>query len=270
MLSADLVAADGSTLYRACTLQGKIAMNQITSRKCRLIASLAVFGMVALGLTGIVNALPASIAAICPACYGFREVQPDIYVQKETRDDERTAIINTIKDARAELTEFWGPLKAKPRILVCSDDDCFRRLGGGGRRGMSLFDKVAVLSPRGSNVTIAAHELSMNELHRRIGLWAFATGRIPIWFNEGVAMYSSDDLRYLAPVGGPNRCLTVPPAYLPTGMLEWNRTALVDHQLYAKAACRTSQWIATHGGAPAAVALIEKVAAGVSFAEASM
>ena len=225
--------------------------------------------MLAFGIAGIVYALPSSAAAVCPACYGFQEVRRDIFVQKQASEEERAAIVSTIEDARIELTKFWGPLQAKPRILVCADNDCFRRLGGGGRRGMSLYDRAAVLSPRGSNVTIAAHELSMNELHHRIGLWAFATGRMPIWFDEGIAMYSSNDLRYLSPVGLADRCLVAAPDRLPAGMFEWNRTALTDHQLYAKAACRTSQWMAAHGGAPAAVALVEKIATGVSFAEAS-
>ncbi|SCC55727.1 hypothetical protein [Kosakonia oryziphila] len=230
------------------------------------------FGIVfvlAVSFAGIIWVLPSSVAAVCPACYGFQETQPDIYVQENVSEEQRAAIVSVIEDARQKLAIFWGPLKAKPRILICSDDDCFRRLGGGGRRGMSLFDKVAVLSPRGSNVTIAAHELSMNEMHHRIGLWAFSTGRIPIWFDEGIAMYSSNDLRYLSPVGQANRCLVATPTEMPTGMLEWNRTALIDRQLYAKAACRTSQWIATHGGAPAVISVVEKIATGESFEEAS-
>lgn len=233
------------------------------------VLSVGILAALAAGVTGMVYALPSSAAAVCPGCYGFQEVGPSIYVQKTTGDKERVVIVGIVNEARRELTEFWGPLEAKPRVLVCSDDDCFRRLGGGRRKGMSLYDQVAVLSPRGSNVTIAAHELSMNELHHRIGPLAFAKGRMPIWFDEGIAMYASNDLRYLSPAGQANRCLVPAPTYLPTGMLEWNRTALVDHQLYAKAACRTSQWIASHGGAPAAVALVEKIAVGQSFEKAS-
>jgi hypothetical protein len=233
------------------------------------VLGMGILAALAVCVTGMVYALPSSAAAICPVCYGFQEVSPDIYVQKTTANNQRVVTVGTINEAREKLTQFWGPLEAKPRILVCSDDECFRRLGGGRRKGMSLYDRVAVLSPSGSNVTIAAHELSMNELHHRIGLLAFATGRMPIWFDEGIAMYTSNDLRYLSPVGQTNRCLVPAPNYLPAGMLEWNKTALVDHQLYAKAACRTTQWIAAHGGAPAAVALVEKIAAGKSFEEAS-
>ncbi|WP_287880080.1 hypothetical protein [Aquitalea sp.] len=241
-----------------------------TSVPKRLVAlGMAVLVLLAIAVVAITYLLPSVAAATCPACYGLKEVQPDIYVQRTLGKVQQAAIVSMIVDARQELTDFWGPLQARPRILVCSDVDCFRRLGGGGRRGMSLYDKVAVLSPRGSNVTIAAHELSMNEMHHRIGMWAFTTERMPIWFNEGVAMYASNDLRYLLPVGQAKRCLISSSAAMPTGMLEWNKTALTDHQLYAKAACRTSQWIATHGGAPAVATLVGRMAAGMSFEEAS-
>jgi hypothetical protein len=239
------------------------------NKRALRVLSLGFLAVLAVSVTGMVYALPSSAAAVCPACYGFQEAAPSIYVQKTMSDNERLVIVGTVKEARKNLTEFWGPLEAKPRVLVCSDDDCFRHLGGGRRKGMSLYDQVAVLSPRGSNVTIAAHELSMNELHHRIGPLAFVTGQMPIWFDEGIAMYTSNDLRYLSPVGQANRCLVPAPTFLPTGMLEWNRTALVDHQLYAKAACRTTQWMASHGGASAAVALVRKIAAGQSFEDAS-
>jgi hypothetical protein len=242
------------------------------SRRRFRIAGVGVLATIAIGIAGVVYALPSAAAAACPACYGFQQAGSGVYVQKEISDSERAVIVTTIENARRELTDFWGPLEATPSILVCSNDACFRRLGGGGRRGMSLYDRAAVLSPRGSNVTIAAHELSMNELHHRIGIWAFATGRVPIWFDEGIAMYSSNDLRYLSPAIPENqtdRCLVAAPAYLPAGMLEWNRTALTDRQLYAKAACLTSQWMASHGGAPAVLSLVEKIAEGVSFEEAS-
>ena len=229
----------------------------------------AVLGLFAISVAAIIYLLPSAAAAACPACYGFKAAQHDIYVQRTIDAAQQAGIVSVIESARHELTDFWGPLQASPRILVCSDADCFRRLGGGGRRGMSLYDKVAVLSPRGSNVTIAAHELSMNEMHHRIGLWAFTVGRMPIWFDEGIAMIASNDLRYLLPVGEGNRCLVSSEVPMPTGMLEWNKAALTDHQLYAKAACRTSLWIAAHGGAPAVVALVNRMAAGSSFEEAS-
>jgi hypothetical protein len=249
--------------------KGQVAMNAKTPRRHFRIAGLGLFATIAFFIAGVVYALPSAAAAVCPSCFGFQQARVDIYVQSKATEGERSAIVSTIAGARSQLTAFWGPLKAKPRIFVCSDDDCFRRLGGGRRRGMSLFDRVSVLSPRGSNVLIAAHELSMNELHHRVGLWAFATGRVPIWFDEGVAMYASNDLRYLAPVDQADRCLVAPPMSLPTGMFDWNRTALRDQHLYAKAACRTSQWITSHGGPPAAVALVEKIAAGQSFEDAS-
>ncbi|WP_147297816.1 hypothetical protein [Trinickia dinghuensis] len=133
---------------------------------------------------------------------------------------------------------------------------------------MSIFDFVAVLSPRGSDPVIAAHELSMIELNKRVGLLGFAREAIPVWFNEGIAMYASDDLRYLGPEGAGDRCLIAPSAPLPSGLFDWGRHALTDQHLYAKAACATSRWITAHGGPGSAVEVVSKVGAGVPFDEA--
>lgn len=105
----------------------------------------------------------------------------------------------------------------------------------------------------------------MNELNHRVGPLGFIRVAVPVWFNEGIAMYASDDLRYLAPTGSGDRCLVRSDTPLPDGMFEWNRLALVDHELYAKAACTTSRWMLQHGGTSAAVRLVSKVANGEHF-----
>ncbi len=229
--------------------------------------------LVALFITGatvITVAFPPAAAAVCPACFGFGLVAPDIYVEKGYSDDQAAALVAAVSEGRERVQQFWGGREAAPRIFICISDDCFQRMRGGRRRGMSLLDFVAVLSPRGLNPVIAAHELSMTELYRRIGWLGFARQSVPVWFNEGISMLASDDLRYLAPAGGGDRCLVPEPSLeaLPAGPFEWNRRALTDKQLYAKAACATSRWIDAHGGPPAAVELVSRIAAGSSFAEA--
>ena len=240
-----------------------------TRRTRRQTVRVWIFLVLFFAIAGTAYIVPSATAAICPACYGFEQIQSGVYAQKAASTKERFAIVSAIAEAREQLADFWGPLQAKPTILVCSDDDCFLRLNGGRRRGMSLFDRVAVLSPRGIDPVIAAHELSMNELNHRIGFSAFINEQVPIWFNEGVAIYASDDLRYLAVTDENDRCLVPAPDHLPSGIFAWNRQAATDPHLYAKAACRTSMWMAAHGGPLAAVGLIDRIAAGQSFDEAA-
>lgn len=224
-------------------------------------------GLIFAGLTTFAWALPAAAAAVFPSYYGFERVAPDIYVEKGVIPEQRAALVKIVDEGRQRVKQFWERQEAAPRILICGDSACFERMGGGRRRGMSVFDFVAVLSPRGSDPVIAAHELSMIELNRRIGLFGFARQTVPIWFNEGIAMVASDDLRYLGPVDAQDRCLSAPSAALPAGIFEWGRQALTDQHLYAKAACATSRWLVAHGGPAAAVDVVSKVAAGQKFDE---
>jgi hypothetical protein len=241
-------------------------------RKYRWLRPAATFlgALLITGATVITVTFPAAAAAVCPSCFGFRLVAPGIYVEKGHTDDGATALVAAVHEGRRRVRRFWGGREAAPRILLCISEDCFKRMNGGRRRGMSLLDFVAVLSPRGLNPVIAAHELSMTELYHRIGWLGFVRQAVPVWFNEGISMLASDDLRYLAPAGAGDRCLAPVPSLkeLPAGPFEWNRRAVADKQLYAKAACATSRWIDAHGGPSAAVDLVSRIAAGSSFDEA--
>jgi hypothetical protein len=227
--------------------------------------------LLATGAGLLVFTLPPAAAAFCPSCYGFRSAAPDVFVEQGVSDGDGAVLVAIVKEGRQRVRQFWGHQESTPRVFVCSSAECFQRMKGGGRRGMSILGFAAVLSPRGIDPVIAAHELSMNELYHRIGWLGFVRQAVPVWFNEGLSMLASDDLRYLAPATASDRCLVPVPSTeaLPTGPFEWNRQALLDKQLYAKAACATSRWIDAHGGASAAVELVSKVAAGMAFAEAA-
>jgi hypothetical protein len=226
--------------------------------------------LVAAGAAALAFALPAAAAALCPPCYGFQHASGRTYVERGAGAAEQARLIAVVQVGRQRVERFWGELHSNPKVLVCTTDRCFRRIGGGRTRGMAVFDKVAVLSPLGSDAIVAARELSMNELNHRIGFAGVLRGAVPFWFNQGIAMYASDDLRHLASPDSGDRCLVPSPDEpLPVGVFEWNRRAQTDTALYEKAACMTSKWMALHGGPPAAVELVGKVAAGAGFSEAS-
>lgn len=241
----------------------------MTSRfmKVARIGATSLIALAAACVAALAFALPAAAAAVCPSCYGFEYAADRTFVERGASPEERARLVAVVAEGRQRVQKFWGNLGAAPKVLVCTTDNCFRRIGGGRRRGMSIFDRVAILSPLGSDAVIAAHELSMNELNHRIGALGVVRGTVPIWFNEGIAMYASDDLRYLAPPGAGDRCLVPAAEPLPVGVFEWNRRALDDNRLYAKAACSTSRWISLHGGPSAAVSLVSKVSAGAAFQE---
>ena len=108
---------------------------------------------------------PAAAAAGCPSCYGFTDLGDGIYVEGSMPPDRRAAAKATVEAARARVRAFYGDLQSSPRVLLCATEACYRPLGGGSR-GVTLLDRALILSPRGADTVIAAHELAHAELHR--------------------------------------------------------------------------------------------------------
>lgn len=218
--------------------------------------------LVAISLT-----YPALAAELCPNCMGFSNAGDHVFVEQGMPVDRMQEAVETIGLARDRVRNFYRDGMGNPDIFVCGDDDCYRRLGGGGSKGMALLDVALFLSPRGTSVTIAAHELSHIELHRRIGIVKTYRRAVPQWFDEGLAVVISEDSRYLKPASAGDRCLAAPDGAMPATREAWIESAQTSG-LYAKAACRVSRWISGHGGSDAAIALLRTVASGASFTEA--
>jgi hypothetical protein len=88
-----------------------------------------------------------------------------------------------------------------------------------------VLNRAVMLSPRGIDAVIAAHELAHVELHERLGSHA---GHVPQWFDEGLAVLVSDDPRYLRPETAVDRCLVASDEALPATLPEWLRAAGAD------------------------------------------
>ncbi len=223
---------------------------------------------VVIALAGTIFAFPAVAALACPACYGFDRLDSNIFVERGMPAEHRARVTNMLTEAHQRVTTFYGSFNSHPRILVCSTETCYSHIGGGRQRGVSFFDVALLLSPRGLDVVIASHELSHIELHHCLGLLRSLTNAIPAWFDEGVAVIVSDDRRYLAPVGLPDRCLIKSDEPLPSGMSEWNRHAGEhDSHIYAEAACRVNEWMSKRGGSEAITNLILMVSSGTPFSQ---
>ena len=110
---------------------------------------------------------PAAAKAGCPSCYGFTDLGDGVYVEGDMSPDRRAAAKATIETARARVREFYGDLRSSPRVLLCATEACYRPLGGGSR-GVTLLDRALILSPRGADTVIAAHELAHADFRREV------------------------------------------------------------------------------------------------------
>ncbi|WP_157521793.1 hypothetical protein [Herbidospora cretacea] len=189
---------------------------------------------------------PAVAAVTCPGCYGLERLRPGVYAEPGLTAERRGQVIEVVDRADARVRGFFGGRVTSPDVLVCLSDDCYRRIGGGGERGVAVLNRAVMLSPRGVDPVIAAHELTHVELHARLdGI------EVPQWFDEGLAVLAADDPRYLAPAG--DRCMVEPRPPLPATLGDWLSAASADPQVYAQAACQVSRWAEANGGVRAVV-----------------
>jgi hypothetical protein len=190
-------------------------------------------------VVGVAVAFPAVAATTCPGCYGLEQVRPGLHVEPGLTAAQRQQVTDAVDEGTRRVAEYFGRLRSDPAFLACLTDECYARIGGGGERGIAVLNRAVMLSPRGIDPVIAAHELTHVELHTRLG-----PGSVPQWFDEGLAVLVSDDPRYLQPVGARDRCRVAPTGPLPETLDDWLRAASADVQVYAQAACAVSRWTA--------------------------
>jgi hypothetical protein len=198
------------------------------------------------GVSAVVSAYPVLGPAVCPWCYGLWKAGPDVYVG----GGDRRGVNDKIEAGRQRVRDYFGDLRSDPTFLVCLDEVCYRRIDGGLERGRTLSDIVISLSPSGANETIASHELTHAEMHRRLNDYE----KVPPWFHEGLAVVVSQDRRYL------------PCAVDQAGALGRVRAGTSTGQdFYRDSGCVVDRWVAEHGGPAAVLDLIDRLNAGEQF-----
>ena len=203
-----------------------------------------------------------------PRLFGFSKLADGLYVQSSMAPKLRLQVTALLATAEQRVSAFFGGLQHMPRVLICADDACYSRIGGGAGSGTGTLGSFAlVVSRAGINPVLIAEALSHVELHGRVGFWNTETGAVPAWFDEGAAVLAADDRQYLAPARpGRDRCAVGPLSDMPTDPVEWrDKVAEQGDLLYASAACQVDLWMLAQGGPPAVPALLAKIHDGMSF-----
>ena len=152
--------------------------------------------IIILGLSAVGCSVVRGTKALAPDWFGFVEISKDIYVDKSMPSSQRMDFLKTAQAAQARVSQFFGGLDGHPKILACSTETCFVANDFGATpKGQAYGSSALILSPRGLNIVIISHELTHIELHTRVGALR-AWRAIPSWFDEGLAVYVSQDPRY--------------------------------------------------------------------------
>ena len=189
-------------------------------------------GLMLLGLSPV-------LAGVCPGCFGFKKVAPQVYSELRGPTTSKE-MLRRLALAEERVEAVFGP-QDRPRVLICYTQTCNKVMGGMTARAMTYGSHLFYLTPRGHDTEILIHELTHVALHRRIGLRA--QRRFPAWVDEGIATYVSRDPRFDL---NPETC---DPGHgeLPLKAQDWRHSAAArDASAYAQAGCRVAQWAKSH------------------------
>ena len=103
----------------------------------------------------------------------------------------RTILARDVAAARARVGELFGTRISCPPVIAGEGPETLERFAGTrGRTGVSRltpFGSWIVVTSRGANVDVLAHEMTHVELAARLGAMRFERA-VPTWFSEGLAM----------------------------------------------------------------------------------
>lgn len=164
---------------------------RLPSRARRAAAWLAMSS--GLALAGCQTAANAKL--LLPADWtGLVDVSPEVRVEHSASAEQREVALRMHRDARLRLAAALGEVRSQPVHVFCFSADCYQRFGGGSPRAKSFGSLRALYGPAGLTTAYVAHEWWHAELHQRLGYWQ--TRRVPRWFDEGAAVWVSEDPRY--------------------------------------------------------------------------
>lgn len=148
------------------------------------IISLFLFAVITSGCTVI-----QSGKMLAPESFGLTPIAPNIYVEKGMDNSIQVEIREGTGKAKEAIHAAYGSVNSRPKIHACATEKCYEAFGGRGEMAKVFGDRI-LLSPRGLNWHLIAHEWSHSEMSTR--LTTFAWKGMPQWFDEGVAVAVSE------------------------------------------------------------------------------
>ena len=132
-----------------------------------------------------------------PRASGMDEIDATLYVEPAMNADQRRALQRQIELGRAQVEAFYGSITTAPYFVACVTAPCAVRFGSYGEPASAFGDVAVRLSLHRVSLPrrlpqLVAHEWSHAELYRRVGGWRHI-GKIPRWFDEGVAVVVADE-----------------------------------------------------------------------------
>ena len=222
---------------------------------------------IALGAVLILTAFSQrhAIACLTVSAPDYHPIGDRVFVDASFGDAEHREILARVAEARARLVPHVRDVRARPTLILTRSSDAAREFGVEAAVPASIYNwpwgSYIVLTPEGNSVDVLAHEWFPAEISERLGYF-FYTFRLPVWFNEGLAMqvdYRRKKIWLYIQDG-----VSLPPI----SSIESARDFFFgDRALhYAAAKVAVSGWLAADGNR-GVERFLSEVAAGADFAE---
>jgi len=159
-------------------------------RKLKILSSLFLLTLLCLAFTQ-----RHVIACVTIAYSNYNEITPNLYVDSLFSYEDSMEIAQIVEEARERVITKYGETTSSPVIIVSSNDETSRKyikltsIDGRPVPGTTYnmpWREYILLSPEGNNVDVMSHELVHAEIFHRLGY--IKSRKLPIWFNEGVAL----------------------------------------------------------------------------------
>ena len=150
-----------------------------------------------LGLAGCTELKRAKVL-LPHSLVGMRKVSSHLYVEKSMSSENQKKIEDVIPKAKKYVVDIYGEVITEPIIYACQTKECANSLGLVGKEiGVRLLGHIILTNRAFDKILgrgLIAHEWSHEELYERIGGFWHWYKAIPMWFDEGLATLTMQEI----------------------------------------------------------------------------
>lgn len=124
---------------------------------------------------------------------GMEQIAPNVFVEANMSLENQKLILQKVSNSKKYLKEVYGDIQTQPDIYFCESSSCLDSFGINQKTlaGIRMVGNL-LLTKLGQKEEYIAHEWSHEELSHRIGGLYTWWKEMPMWFDEGLAVYVSN------------------------------------------------------------------------------
>lgn len=130
----------------------------------------------------------------------FVEIGPNVFVSIDTSYEQKQQLLELLHNAKERVEKKFGEVTSLPIVIASYNMEKLSNYVSNtyGATHFTLTNAYIVLGTNGQNIDVVSHELVHAELFHRIGYFD-RWFKIPLWFDEGMAMQVDLRERYNEP-----------------------------------------------------------------------